>query len=99
MRHAANAGVEFAAEEQFAPALDWHRHAGLPSSIYESESVRPCDGLRAGRAALRTAEAQTNTVGLYAFDTVDLGTLAVQRRASLGTTTTRRSRPQTQLAS
>jgi catecholate siderophore receptor len=71
VRHAATMGVEFASEEQFAPAL-----IGLgtrnPASIYEPNPFDPVTGYDPTRGLAYT-RGKTNTVGVYAFDTVDLG--------------------------
>ena len=71
VRHAATMGVEIASEEQFAPAL-----IGLgtrnPASIYDPNPFDPVAGYAPTRGLAYT-RGKTNTVGVYAFDTVDLG--------------------------
>jgi catecholate siderophore receptor len=70
LRHAATLGVEVASEEQFAPAL-----IGLgtraPVSIYDPNPFDPVMDYAPTRGLAYTL-GKTNTVGLYAFDTVDL---------------------------
>jgi catecholate siderophore receptor len=70
LRHAANAGIEYAREEQFAPTL-----AGLgtraPVDIFNPDPDDPV----AGFAPVHTGASstgQSSTVGLYAFDSVEL---------------------------
>jgi catecholate siderophore receptor len=71
MRHVANTGLEIAVEEQFAPAL-----VGVgsrePVSIYDPQPFAPVVGYEPGRG-LAFTRGQTSTVGLYAFDSVDVG--------------------------
>jgi catecholate siderophore receptor len=71
LRHTANAGIEVASEEQFAPAL-----IGLgvrnPVSIYNPNASDPVTGYAPERGLAYT-RGRTNTIGVYAFDTVDLG--------------------------
>jgi catecholate siderophore receptor len=71
LRHTANAGIEVASEEQFAPAL-----VGLgvrnPVSIYNPDTLDPVTGYAPERG-LAYSRGKTNTVGVYAFDTVDFG--------------------------
>ena len=71
LRHTANAGIEVASEEQFAPAL-----VGLgvrnPVSIYDPNPFDPVTGYAPERG-LAYSRGKTNTVGVYAFDTVDFG--------------------------
>jgi catecholate siderophore receptor len=73
IQHAANAGIEVASEEQFAPAL-----TGLGTrnpaavSIYDPD---PFDAVT-DYAPSRTAgfnRGKTNTVAVYAFDSIELG--------------------------
>jgi catecholate siderophore receptor len=70
-RHAANAGLEFTSEEQFAPTI-----AGVgarnPASIYEPNPFDPVSAYSPARSPAYT-RGNTDTVGLYAFDTVELG--------------------------
>ena len=70
MQHAATMGVEIASEEQFAPAL-----VGLgtraAASIYDPNPFDPVAGYAPTRGLAYT-RGETKTVGLYAFDTVDL---------------------------
>ena len=70
-RHSMNAGFELAAEEQLAPTL-----VGLgsrnPVSIYDPNPFDPVSGYGPQRG-LAYNNGKTNTVGVYAFDTVDLG--------------------------
>ena len=71
LRHTANAGIEVASEEQFAPAL-----VGLgvrnPVSIYTPNAFDPVTDYAPERGLAYT-NGKTNTVGVYAFDTVDFG--------------------------
>jgi catecholate siderophore receptor len=71
LRHTANAGIEVASEEQFAPAL-----VGLgvrnPVSIYTPNASDPVTDY-APQRGLAYTNGKTNTVGVYAFDTVDFG--------------------------
>ena len=70
MQHAATIGVEIASEEQFAPAL-----VGIgtraPASIYDPNPFDPVAGYAPTRGLAYT-RGETKTVGLYAFDTVEL---------------------------
>ncbi len=70
IQHAATMGVEIASEAQFAPAL-----IGIgtraPSSIYDPNPFDPVADYAPTRGLAYT-RGETNTVGLYAFDTVDL---------------------------
>jgi catecholate siderophore receptor len=70
LRHVANAGVEVAAEEQFAPAL-----IGLgtrnPVDIYDPNPFDPVLGYDPERG-LAFTKGRTNSIGVYAFDTVDV---------------------------
>ena len=72
LRHAANAGIEVASEEQFAPAL-----VGLgtrsPGQHLRSEPVRSGALAMHPERGLAYSRGKTNTVGVYAFDTVELG--------------------------
>jgi catecholate siderophore receptor len=71
LRHAANAGIEVASEEQLAPALvDLGTRS--PVSIYEPNPFDPVLGYQPVRG-LAYSRGKTNTVGVYAFDTVELG--------------------------
>ena len=71
LRHTANAGIEVSSEEQFAPAL-----VGLgvrnPVSIYTPNAFDAVT-LYAPERGLAYTRGKTNTVGVYAFDTVDFG--------------------------
>jgi catecholate siderophore receptor len=71
LRHMANAGIEVASEEQFAPAL-----IGLgmrnPVSIYNPNAFDAVTAYAPERG-LAFTRGKTNTVGVYAFDTVDFG--------------------------
>jgi catecholate siderophore receptor len=71
LRHSANAGIEIASEEQFAPSL-----VGLgtrdPVSIYHPNPFDPVIGYQPVRG-LAYSRGKTNSVGLYLFDTVELG--------------------------
>jgi catecholate siderophore receptor len=71
LRHAANAGIEIASEEQFAPTL-----IGMgtrdPVSIYDPNPFDPVLAYHPERG-LGYSRGKTNTVGVYAFDTVELG--------------------------
>ena len=71
LRHAANVGVELASEEQFAPTL-----IGLgvraPVSIYDPNPFDPVTGYEPARS-LAYNRGKTNSVGVYAFDTVEVG--------------------------
>ena len=71
LRHAANAGIEIASEEQFAPSLV-ELGTRSPVSIYDPNPFDPVLGYRPARG-LAYSRGKTNTVGLYAFDTVELG--------------------------
>ena len=70
LRHAATVGVEITHEEQFAPTL-----TGLgtrsPVSIYAPNASDPVVGY-APSYTLAESEGNTNTVGFYAFDTVEV---------------------------
>lgn len=70
LTHSANAGVEVASEQQFAPAL-----IGLgsrdPVSIYAPNPFAPVTGYAPARG-LAYSRGKTNTVGVYVFDTVDV---------------------------
>jgi catecholate siderophore receptor len=72
LRHDANIGVEIAAEEQFAPTLGGVGTRG-PASIYDPNPFDPVTGYDPART-LAFSRGKTNTVGVYAFDTVDVGT-------------------------
>ena len=71
LRHAANAGIEFASEEQYAPALVGLGTRG-PVSIYDPNPFEPVLAYDPVRGLAYT-RGKTNTVGLYAFDTIELG--------------------------
>ncbi len=74
IQHAANAGFEVASEEQFAPTL-----AGMGTrnpaavSIYDPNPFDPIAGYAPERTPAHN-RGKTNTVALYAFDSVELGT-------------------------
>jgi catecholate siderophore receptor len=68
--HVANAGVEVASEEQFAPALTG-LGAREPVSIYDPNPFAPVIDY-APQRSLAYSRGRTNTVGLYVFDTVDV---------------------------
>jgi catecholate siderophore receptor len=70
MQHAATIGVEIASEEQFAPAIV-DLGARAPASIYDPNPFDPVAGYAPTRGLAYT-RGETKTVGLYAFDTVDL---------------------------
>jgi catecholate siderophore receptor len=69
-RHAVSAGLEYMAEEQFTPTL-----AGVgtraPVDIYAPDVSSPVTGFEPARTAAYS-RGRTSTIGLYAFDTVDL---------------------------
>ena len=71
LTHSANAGIELASEQQFAPAL-----IGLgslePVSIYAPNPFAPVTGYAPARG-LAYNRGKTNSVGVYAFDTVEVG--------------------------
>jgi catecholate siderophore receptor len=73
IQHAASAGLEIAREEQFAPTL-----TGLGTrnpvaiSIYDPNPHDPVTGYAPARSSAYN-RGKTNTVALYAFDSVDLG--------------------------
>jgi catecholate siderophore receptor len=71
LRHMANAGIEVASEEQFAPAL-----VGLgvrnPVSIYNPNAFDAVTAYAPERG-LAFTRGKTTTVGVYAFDTIDFG--------------------------
>jgi catecholate siderophore receptor len=70
LRHSASVGVEYTFEEQFAPAL-----TGLgtraPVSIFSPNPRDPVVGYAPARTGA-SSEGSTNTLALYAFDTVEL---------------------------
>jgi catecholate siderophore receptor len=70
LRHIANAGIEYASEEQFAPAL-----TGLgtraPTNIFTPDPDEPVVGFAPVRSGA-SSTGQSNTVALYAFDSVEL---------------------------
>ncbi len=72
LRHAANAGIEVASEEQFAPALGGVGTRN-PVSIYDPDTFDPVAGYNPSPTPA-FSRGRTNTVGVYAFDTVELGT-------------------------
>ena len=73
IRHSANVGVEVASEEQFAPALiGLGVRAPAGTSIYDPNPFDPVIEFNPERG-LASTRGKTNTVGVYAFDTVDLG--------------------------
>ena len=71
VRHAMTAGVEVAAEEQFAPGL-----VGVgtrnPVSIYDPNPFDPVAGYAPQRGSA-FSRGKTSTVGVYGFDTLELG--------------------------
>ena len=71
LRHAASFGLEFIAEEQNAPVI-----AGLgirePANLFNPNPYDPVTGYAPARTGASTS-GRTNTVGLFAFDTLDLG--------------------------
>ena len=71
VRHAATMGVEVASEEQFAPAIVGLGTRGAVS-IYDPHPFDPVADYAPTRG-LAYSRGKTRTVGLYAFDTVDLG--------------------------
>jgi catecholate siderophore receptor len=70
-RHAANVGVDLQAEDQFAPVL-----IGLgtraPADVYHPNPLDAVSGYAPARSGAFT-KGKTTTLGLFAFDTVDLG--------------------------
>jgi len=72
LRHSANAGIEVASEEQFAPGLIG---VGTPRSLVSIYAPNPFDAITAydPQRGLAYNRGKTNTVGVYAFDSVDLG--------------------------
>ena len=70
LRHVASVGVEYTFEEQFAPTL-----TGLgtraPVNIFSPNPRDPVVGYAPTRTGA-SSEGSTNTIALYAFDTVDL---------------------------
>ena len=70
-RHAANIGVDLQFEDQFAPVI-----TGLgtraPVDVYAPNPFDPVAGYAPARSGAFT-RGETATVGIYAFDTVDLG--------------------------
>jgi catecholate siderophore receptor len=70
-QHVANTGIEIAAEEQIAPAL-----LGVgsrePVNIYSPNPFAPVTGYDPHRGFAFT-RGETSTIGVYAFDTVDIG--------------------------
>jgi catecholate siderophore receptor len=70
LRHAASAGVEVAREEQFAPTL-----TGIgtraPVNIFSPNPNDVVDGFAPTRSVAST-DGNTTTVGVYAFDSVEL---------------------------
>jgi catecholate siderophore receptor len=71
LRHSAYAGAEFVSEEQFAPAL-----TGIgtrnPTSIYDPNPFDPVSDFNVAQG-LAYNRGRTNTLGAYAFDTVEIG--------------------------
>jgi catecholate siderophore receptor len=71
VRHAANAGVEVSTEKQFAPSV-----IGVgtrnPTDIYHPSPFDVVSGFRPERGVAYT-NGRSNTVGVYAFDAVDIG--------------------------
>jgi len=70
-RHASNVGLEFTHERQFAPAL-----AGVgtraPADIFNPNPYDPVTGYAVTRSGAST-DGVSDTVAVYAFDTVDVG--------------------------
>jgi catecholate siderophore receptor len=70
LRHAANAGLEFTREEQFAPTL-----AGLgtraPVDIFNPNPNDPVAGFAPARTAA-FSRGESSTVALYVFDSIEL---------------------------
>jgi catecholate siderophore receptor len=70
LRHASNLGIEFASEEQFAPAL-----GGLgtraPIDIFDPNPGDPITGFAPARTGA-TSTGRSDTVAVYAFDSVEL---------------------------
>ena len=74
LRHAANAGIEIANEEQFAPTLGAVGQRVPPSvNIYDPNPFDPVVGYDPERT-LAYSRGKTNSVGVYAFDSIELGT-------------------------
>ena len=71
LRHAASAGLEIAAERQFAPSLV---NIGIrnPTDIYDPSPFDVVTDFHPRHGAAYT-RGTSNTVGVYAFDTVDIG--------------------------
>lgn len=71
LRHASSFGAEFTSEEQVAPVL-----AGLgtraPADIFTPNPHDPVTGYAPARTGASTT-GRTNTIGFFAFDTLDLG--------------------------
>ena len=73
VRHALNAGVEIASEQQFAPTLGGLGTRNPPSvSVYTPNHLDPVTSYSPART-LAYSDGNTSTVGVYAFDTVELG--------------------------
>jgi catecholate siderophore receptor len=70
LRHAANAGLEIAAEEQFAPALTG-LGTRLPVDIFAPTTNDVVSGFAPARTVQQTL-GHTTTVALYAFDSIEL---------------------------
>ena len=70
LRHAANVGLEFTSEEQFAPTL-----TGLgtraPVNIFQPNPRDPVMGYAPARSGA-FSRGQSDTIALYAFDSVEL---------------------------
>jgi catecholate siderophore receptor len=70
LRHAASLGVEYARERQFAPTL-----AGLgtraPVDLFNPNPSDPVTGFAPVRT-LAASTGQSDTIGFYAFDTIEL---------------------------
>ena len=97
LRHAATLGLEFTFEQQLAPTL-----AGVgtraPVDIFAPNPDDPSSATRPARTGAYS-KGWTNTVALYAFDSVDLGTqMAGERRPALRALRHRRSAPSTRPA-
>jgi catecholate siderophore receptor len=74
IQHAANAGIEVASEEQFAPTLTGLGvREPLAVSINDPNPFDPVSGYAPTRTGAYS-RGKTNTVALYAFDSVELGT-------------------------
>jgi catecholate siderophore receptor len=70
LRHAANVGLEIAAEEQFAPTLTG-LGTRLPVNIFSPNTNDVVTGFAPARTIQQTL-GETTTVALYAFDSIEL---------------------------